>query len=362
MENKKTDVFDYLDWRGEFSFGQSAFNEVDALILSIFAYMDFSCTQGRQDCTFADAVQMIWELPDEVKYDGPQILMHPVVELARKAASTRRFCDMKAFGFVNITEEEREIQFSAVTFLLPDDTLFIAFRGTDNTLVGWKEDFNMSFTDGIPAQIEATGYVENILANSREPVRLGGHSKGGNLAVWAGAHQSRENKERMLRIYSNDGPGFGENFLNLPLYQDVREKIVSFVPESSIVGVLMEHDQYITIRSKYPSLLQHDPFSWIVLGSHFLCDNDRTKSGRQFERRINAWIRAMSPKEREEVVESLYDIILSSNAKTLDDLDNNKVKSLLSMSKAYKEMDPKKQAQLSRSLGKLLFSGDLADS
>lgn len=359
MANKRTDVFDYLDWRGEFSFQQSKFNEIDALILSIFAYLDFSCTQDLNEFPFTDAINMICALPDEMKYDGPNIIMHSVIELAKKASITKRFCDMKVAEFADITNEEREIQFAAITFLLPDDTAFASFRGTDNTLVGWKEDLNMSFIDGIPSQLEAAKYVDNLLTNTDRPIRLGGHSKGGNLAIWASAHQQPEYKNRIIQIYSNDGPGFSEHFLNSSLYQDIRSKILSFVPESSIVGVLMEHDQYITILSKHPTILQHDPFSWIVRGSHFVYDNKRTISGMQFERIINSWIRAMSPQEREEFVENVYDIIISSNAKTLEDLDKKKLKSLFLMSKTFREMGIKKQTQLLFSLSKLIFNSDI---
>ena len=204
-----------MDWRGELTFQQTEFNEIDALILSIFAYLDFSCTLGWEDYPFVDAIEVICALPDEMKYDGPTVtIMRSVIELARKAAFTRRFRDMKVARFVDITNEEREIQFAAITFLLPDDTAFASFRGTDNTLVGWKEDLNMSFIDGIPSQLEAAKYVDNLLTNTDRLIRLGGHSKGGNLAIWAGAHQQLEYKSRIIQIYSNDGPGFSEHFLN----------------------------------------------------------------------------------------------------------------------------------------------------
>lgn len=359
MANKKTNVFDYLDWRGELSFQQCEFNEIDALILSIFAYLDFTCTVSQNSFSFCEAVNLINALPDNVKYDGPNIIMHDVVDLAKNAAVTNRFHDMRVCGFVDITDEEREIQFAAITFLLPDQTAFVSFRGTDNTLVGWKEDFNMSFIDGIPSQIEAAHYVEKILEKIQLPIRLGGHSKGGNLAIWASAHQQSFYKSRILQIYSNDGPGFSEEFLSSELYHEIRNRILSFVPESSIVGVLMEHDQYTTILSSNTTVLQHDPFSWLVVGSHFVYDDDRTISGRQFERIINSWIRAMSPKEREELVESVYDIIISSNAKTLDDLDKKKIRSLFLMQKTFREMGIKKQAQLIFSLSKVVFNSDI---
>ena len=194
---------------------------------------------------------------------------------------------------------------------------------------------------------------------TESPLRLGGHSKGGNLSIWAGAHLPQEYKKRILGIYSNDGPGFSGGFIESALYKSIQNKKYAFVPESSIVGVLMEHDQYTTIRSSNPSLLQHDPFSWQILGARFVYDNSRTASGKQFERVINAWIKAMSRQEREELIDNIYDIVSSSNAKTLDDFDKNKIQSLLSMQKTFREMGLKKQTQLIVSLSKVIFNSDM---
>lgn len=356
---KNADIFDYLKWRGDLTLEQSAFNEVDALILSILSYLDFLPVDGHEPVQFQEAMRRINEMPDEVKYDGPYLIMHSVVELANAAASFPRFQEMGVCRFVDITEEEREIQFAAVTFLLSDHTAFLSFRGTDNTLVGWKEDLNMSFTEEIPSQVEAVKYAEHTARQIDLPLRLGGHSKGGNLAIWAGTHLDPEYQERILAIYNNDGPGFRESFLKSERYLNVRDRIFSYVPESSIVGVLMEHDEYITIRSVNSSILQHNPFSWIILGSHFACGEDRSFSGRKFEKIINSWIRSMPVEEREEFVENIYDILVSSNAKTINDLDKTKIKSFLSMQKTFREMGIKKQTQLLMSLSKVFFNSDV---
>jgi len=251
------------------------------------------------------------------------------------------------------------MQFAAITFLLPDNTGVIAFRGTDTSLIGWKEDLNMSFISGIPSQIKAAEYSADIMDKYRISFRLVGHSKGGNLAVWASAHLSKTQKKRVLAVYSNDGPGFNDDFLDSDIYKEVREKIFSFVPESSIVGVLLSHDEFTTISSSSASVLQHDPFSWIVQGRTFIYNNARTASGRQMERVINAWIKSMSPTERESFIESVFDLLGSSNAKTLEDLDKGKIKTLFSMQKTYREMEPEKQAQLITSLRKVVFNNDL---
>lgn len=355
---EKANVFDYIEWRGDLSFQQSPFNEVDALMLSVFAYLDFSCLKEKITF-FEDAVSLINALPDKQKFNGPGIIMQDVVALANAAARTERYKKIGVFKFTEITDEKLEIQFAAVTFLMSDATAFLSFRGTDNTLVGWKEDFNMCFIDGIPSQLEAAKYARMVAQEISMDLRLGGHSKGGNLAVWAGAHLPTEHQQKIIDIYSNDAPGFYEEFLNTDCYLAIREKIHSFVPEASIVGVLMAHDVYTIIRSSTASILQHNPFSWLISGKQFVYDDSRTISGRQFEKIINAWIKAMSVEEREELVENIYEIVTSSDAKTLEDIDKSKIRSILTMSKTFREMGLKKQTQLILSLSKILFNNDI---
>lgn len=170
---KKTNVFDYIEWHGDLTFQQSPFNEIDALILSIFAYLDFSFI--KENIIFLkDAVKLINQMPDEQKFDGPSIIMEDVVSLANAASLSERYKDIGVFALSDITDEKLEIQFAAVTFLIPDSTAFLSFRGTDNTLVGWKEDLNMCFIDGIPSQLEAAKYAQTIVQKIDLPLRLGG--------------------------------------------------------------------------------------------------------------------------------------------------------------------------------------------
>lgn len=354
----KQNVFAYLDWRGDLTFQQAPFNEADALILSIISYLNLKCSSGNKIDFFVDAAERFCQMPEEEKYGGPGCLREPSQILLKQMTQTRRFSDMGVCQYVHLTDEKIEMQFSAVTFVLSDGTAFLAFRGTDNTLVGWKEDFNMAFMDGVPAQLAAAEYANDTMSRFPFPVRIGGHSKGGNLAIWAGAHLEDEYKERLLDIYSNDGPGFSRAFMESQEYQSVRDRIHSFVPDESIVGVLMEHDDYITIASSNPSIMQHDPFSWMIQGSHFVYKEDREKSVRYFERVINEWLKSMSLEEREELVANVYDIIASSNAKTTDDLDRQKIQALISMQKTLFHMDGEKKKQLKECLGKLFFHNE----
>ena len=359
MKNIKQNVFEYLKWRGDLSFEHSSFNEVDSLVFSIFSYLDFSFLNPQNAVSIKDVDAQLMSLPVEQRYKGPGFIMRAAVSLFQKAAQSERFGNIDLVGNVDIIDEEKEMQFAAITFLLPDHTGVISFRGTDTSLIGWKEDLNMSFISGIPSQLEAAKYAVDIMEKYSIPFILTGHSKGGNLAVWAAAHLSETQKERLLAVYSNDGPGFNDGFLDSDNYKEIRVKIHTYVPESSIVGVLMSQDDFITISSSGASLLQHDPFLWNAQGDKFIYSDSRTLSSRQMELVINSWIKAMSPEEREALVESLFDLLQSSDAKTLEDLDKKKLKSLFSMSKTFREMGVKKQAQLLFSLSKVVFNRNL---
>lgn len=356
-EYKKNNIFDYLEWRGDLTFAQSEFNDIDALILSVLSYLDLSGIRKDTPPSFREIAEHIRLLPEKRNLPNALMIMPDVLRFSEKAAATARFGDMKVADHVNLVDAEKEIQFSAVTFLLSDGTAFLSFRGTDSSLVGWKENFNMCFTtDGVPAQLEAAKYALAFAEKTDLPFRLGGHSKGGNLAVWAAACMPAPHRERILGVYNNDGPGFSEAFLNSAIYMSIREKIHSFVPESSIVGVLMEHDDYTTIRSSETSLLQHQPFSWLILGTHFLTKDTRSHSGKLFDKTINSWIRSMTPTEREEFVDTLYKVLVSSNAATVDDLDDINFKDLLNMDKTFRELDAGKQSQFLKNLGRLILS------
>lgn len=345
VRRKKNNMEDYLEWRGDLTFEKDPFNEIDGVIFSVMSYINLDCVAGDEALLLPVVTDILMKLPDDVKYDGTNVIK-PAINTTVKAALSRRFRDVIVSDFRSETDEVKEIQFAAVTFTLPDDTLFVAFRGTDNSIVGWKEDFNMAFSESVPAQRAAAEYLVEIAEKYNKPMRIGGHSKGGNISIWAAAKLPDEYKHLILDIYNNDGPGFSREFLDSPGYQQIRDRIHSFVPESSVIGVLLEYDEFVTIASSNPSLAQHMPASWLVSGTSFVRAKSRTKSGEQFEKIARNWNAELSQEERKEFIESAYSIIISSNAKKIDDISDNKIKSVLAMQKSYKNMDPEKQKQL----------------
>ena len=204
-------VFDYLRWRGDLTFQRDAFNEVDNLVLCIISYINFrriDAVHTKDPAaapTLADICPLLTEQDDQLGLSELSYL--PLVQLA---ARTARFQDVRLYGFTHEYDPEKAKQFDALSFLLPDGTLFVAYMGTDTSLAGWKEDFNMSFLSAVPAQERATAYAVEMAATCPErPLRIGGHSKGGNLAAWAALHIPADLQEnRLLDAYNTDGPGF----------------------------------------------------------------------------------------------------------------------------------------------------------
>ena len=318
-------VMDYLRWRGDLPLARDGFNEVDNLVLCIISYLNFRRFDDLKttDPTGAVALpEVAARLTEEDEQLGLSELDY--IPLMRLAAETERFRDVRMFGFTHEWDEEKEMQFDAVSYLLPDNTLFVSFMGTDTSLVGWKEDFNMSFLSAVPAQERAAAYSAAMAAACpNRKLRIGGHSKGGNLAAWAAIHIPADlQKQRLLAAYNNDGPGFSHDMVETEAYRRVADKLHTYIPESSIVGVLLEHaEDYAVIDSSNRSIMQHEPMSWNVEGPRFVHLGQRSQMGKLSDDVLRQWIGSMTPQEREQFSDALFDVLsLSGKARTLDDL------------------------------------------
>ena len=320
-------VYDYLTWRGDLSFRAVPFCEVDSLILSMFSYLDMQdIVPGLEEeediSVWAASKAFLARYPDPKKTKMGVLIPKDIVKMMRAMRSTKRFGTLKMSGFVNMIDPETELQFSAVTFLMSDGTAVVTYRGTDDTLVGWKEDMNMCFLPVVPAQVKALEYLNAVAQKCTGKMIITGHSKGGNLAVYASVHADAAIRERIVSVYSNDGPGFGKNILDEPEYVEMRPRITNLVPQSSVVGMLLEHDENFTVvKSRQKSgLLQHNGLSWEILGNSFVHLKDVTPDSRKLDRTVNQWIRDMTPEQREEFAEAVYQLFSVEGAQTLTDL------------------------------------------
>ena len=335
-EEKNGNIFDYLDWR-DISLEKVEFNEIDNLILARLSYFPLDGSVKENDEITVKEAYL------KMKEQGTtgRILQAEDIDLFPKLANSERFGNLKLTGFVNKIDPEAEKQFSAVTILFPDNTIYVAYRGTDNTIVGWKEDFNMSFSDLVASQTESVKYLEKIANKYPEKkILVGGHSKGGNLAIYASVFCKPEIQDRIIEVYNNDGPGFSEKVVQSPEYAKMIKKVHTYIPQTSIIGRLLNHKEETTIiKSTQMGIMQHDLYSWQVLGAKFV-EDELTNSSEFIDQKITNWLREVSPEQRGEFFDVLFEILNATNAKTLSEIKGNWFASAKAMLTTYKNLTP----------------------
>jgi hypothetical protein len=345
-----SNIFDYLVWRGDLTIGNAPLCPVDSLLLSMLPYVRLEgfvpALPGAAPVRLADAVTAYLQSPDHAtKHDA----------LLRAVAAAPRFSSLRLLGAVKEVDKEQGLQFAAITVLLPGQNLFVAFEGTDNTLIGWEEDFRMSYECPVPAQLRAKEYLRRVAA--AHPLRrifVGGHSKGGNLAMYAAVHCGSAYRYRIRSVFNHDGPGFCDNTLSTPEYLEMRERIHTFLPASSIVAVLLEHDDnYKIVKSEANGLLQHDPYSWQILGPDFAYTTERTAFGKETEAIIDRFVNELSPARRRQFGEALFTVLESTGQETLSGIAGNKLQSLKSVMRSFAELDPPVREILQEALSAL---------
>ncbi|MDD3347080.1 Mbeg1-like protein [Oscillibacter sp.] len=358
-------LLDYLDWRGDLTLEQAPFNEVDNLILAELSFVDFKGIvpgpgEGGSVELRAAAEAYFARFPAGEKIDMGVLVPSAIPEMLRKMAISQRFRAMGLNCFVDRLDAQRAEQFAAVAVETGDGLVYLSFRGTDDTLAGWKEDFNMSCVPEVPSQKHAVRYTQAVAKQyPRRKLRLGGHSKGGNLAVWAAVFAPAAIQRRICAVWSNDGPGFHDDILDLPQHGRVAERITSIVPKSSVVGMLLEHEEdYVVVDSSQQGLMQHDGFSWAVLGDHFVRLRSITRQGRLNDLALKEWVRNMPLDQREKFVDGLFAVLSASGAVTLTDLRAESFKGAGAMVKAMKDMEKDTRDALFYAI-RLLFRSNL---
>ncbi len=302
----------YLKWRGDLLIKDHPFNEVDALILSELAYIHFENIVpgvGEEGCITIREANAKYE-----KTTTREMFYYKEKEnLFDVLAFSPRFADMTLCNYVSTLDEKEQEQFAAVHVNVTPNFTFVAFRGTDSTVVGWREDLNMSFMMPVPAQQSAVNYIEKTVKGLFKKYSFGGHSKGGNLAVYSGVFCNPKIQKKIVQIYNFDGPGFNRKMINDEAYKRVEDRISTFVPEQSIVGLLMEHEEdYKVVESTEFAILQHEGFSWVVECDEFVLVEDVDKFSKSFSITLKAWLAEMNPAERKAVVDAFFDVFVNA--------------------------------------------------
>lgn len=356
-------ILDYLDWRGDLPLSVSPFNEVDALILAELSFIDFDSLvpppEVARGIPLCEAAESYFARHGAQGEETGVFVPGMVVELLRKMAGSARFGAMRLNGYTALLDDALEQQFAALSIDLGDGSVYISFRGTDDTLVGWKEDLNLGFLDEIPSQRQAVRYLARMARQYEgQMLRVGGHSKGGNLAVYAAAMSAEAVQERILSVHNNDGPGFAFSIGETEGHRRIAARIHTVVPQSSVVGMLLEHEKrYQVVLSTNEGIYQHNGFSWQVCGTQFVHLDDSSRAGRLVDETLDAWAATLDPGQREAIADAIYGVFTATGARTLSDLTGEKLRSAAAMLKTYKNLDRPTRRLLSETLGMLLRMG-----
>lgn len=326
------------------SFAERPLCPVDSLVLSWLSYFRLSPALDAA-CTRAGiALHELLRAEEFEAMFGTSFDPEGSRDVLFAVCASPRFRDVRLTQFQFTTNKAAEEQFAAMTFLLPTGEAYVAFRGTDSTIVGWKEDLNMAYLCPVPAQEEARGYVEHVATEVTGPLYLGGHSKGGNLAVYAASTASREVQGRVLAAFSHDGPGFPREFLEGAGFRRMRSRVVKTVPKSSVIGLIMDDGANVrVVESSGISVLQHNPFLWEVEGRDFVYADGLTASARYLSSTIESWMERFTPEERGRFVDTLFNVIGATGATRFADIREDWRSSVPAMREAMDALEPEQR-------------------
>ena len=357
-------IFGYLKWRGDVPLGKAPFNEADNLILSELAYTDFGgiVPEDGTPVSLAEACDRFFQTHtrEEILASKSYTARAPLLmEEMRRGA---RFADTRLAFYQSCRDREAEMQFGAVTFLLPDGSAFAAFRGTDGTLLGWKEDFRLSYLSGTEGQKRSALYLDRIAEGFRGPIKAGGHSKGGNLAMYAAAFCSPETQKKLVIVYNNDGPGFRPEVLQEPGYQRVLPRILSIVPETSVIGMMMETgSERHVVRSTASGIVQHDGFSWETEPDG-LEDASLSDASVVIRQMLEGWLDMTDDEARKSLTDTVFTLLESTGEETFSGINESRWKSFNTMASFIRKLPKGSMLEVGKLISRLGQSGVQAAS
>lgn len=345
-------MVDYLVWRGEFGVDLSPWNEVDALLFATLCYLGFHGTDDARGWTIEEAKRLDLLTEDDVS--GFQDRKNMFLAMAE----SERFRKCRMHHYIAVTDEEMAMQFSAVCYDLPDNTLCVAFRGTDSSVTGWREDFNMSLLEPVPAQEAAKYYLERASELDGRRIRIVGHSKGGNLAAYAAACVSPDIQDRIETVYSFDGPGMAPDVFQSEGYARIVSRIRSFVPQTCIVGMMMDyHRVYTVVRSDATGIMQHDPLTWQVYGPHFEQAEEIDETAKTVSDTLHDLLEKSNREQRATFLDAAFQMIESTRATTVGEIMGDKLRNLRAVIGSRKDLDPEQKKEFNRLIGLFVSVG-----
>ena len=328
-------INDYLLWRGDIAMtGRNKFNEIDSMILARFSYLIF-------DKIKMNPTETIGSISEKMKdFDNKEFMYNGDKELITYLGESDRFRNMLVTDYIKINDKEAEKQFGAITIHTSEKELYISYIGTDMTIYGWKEDLNMAFMDNVPCQIEGKIYAEKIAKKyPNKKIRIGGHSKGGNVAIYAAIASNEDVQNKIIKVYNYDGPGFNKSIIEKYGNKKILSKIETYIPQESVVGRLLNHKEKTTIvLSTEKGILQHDIFSWQVLRNDLITLEKNTKNSENIDKTLTDWLELTTSEQRKIFVDAVFELLYSTEAGTFIEMSQNLSTSIPKIVKKYGEM------------------------
>lgn len=327
---------DYVDWRGDLSFEVSPVNEVDEFIFACIGKPDFTGIVPPDSCSvsLASAVNAYFAMHGDESLG--LVASTQILPVLRKLAVSERYRNIRLSGFVNKVIPSLTEQFSALTVHSPDGINYVSFRGTDDTLIAWKENCELAVREYVPAQRDALAYLEWAADVYEGPIVVCGHSKGGNLAMYAACMAPAYVQDRIIEVYNYDGPGFMPEFLETGGFARMESRIVTMVPYKSIVGMLLTQvGRLVVIQSESSGVSGHDGFTWDVDRSGFIHCNELSNTSRIFGAAIDEALADRDIDERRELIEEIFDVLGSTGAFTLTDFSEQSLRQTMELAKNF---------------------------
>lgn len=349
-------ILDYIKWRGDISMLERPFNEVDDLIMSELAYLDLKgILHNYEDIKslneIADNYAALNRKQDYLVND-PSILL-------RAVKNTERFGNIKVGLYKDRLDALSVLQFAAMTFFLEDESLYVGFRGTDNTVVGWREDFTMVYLDATPGQIESASYLKLVLDSFDKKIRVGGHSKGGSFAVFAAAFARSGKRHNILSVSSHDGPGLSNEAIEQKEYEEILDKTIVYLPEESAIGILLSNKaKRCFVKSNAKGIMQHNPYSWLVKRESFVIAKKRSVGSAMLEEFLGQWIEDLTLEERENLVSVLFDSIDAAGADTFTEVNSNQLEYYNAILRQMLSLDEDRKKVLREAIHKFIDAGN----
>lgn len=353
------ELFDYLKWRNDVSLRAAPFNEIDNVLLSYLAYADFGelLHEPKRHVSIETCLKRFCEKHDLANVRDSKHFIERAPLLLEEMVRGARFRGTKVAHFREVFDKEKVQQFAALVFLLPDGTKYVSFRGTDSSITGWKEDFLMSITAETEGAKEAVSYLNDVAASVDGDFILGGHSKGGNFAMYAAAFCEDAVKGRIRKVYNNDGPGFREEIVRSAAYRELLPKITNIVPQTSIIGRLLSNEAaHTVVKSAAAGIFQHDVTTWEVTKDKFVRAEPDAFSD-FVEKSLGTWLETMDDEARKSLVETVFSMIEMTEAETFAEFGENLFKNTGLIMKGLGRLPKEKRSELTAALGGLAEAG-----